>query len=519
MKYYLTPQAFSLLIIAFVIFGIFWCLLRKPPSMKITVSPETTHITSPLRVDGTVNFTAALNEKLAAQTTREDNLIAGLFSLVRSPEILTGDPEKDVKYRERFWAKLGFDAPPAEESLHAVSPPKELREAWDKVCEGEIETLLEFPILTDWVSSTDDFTRQLLEVSRLPGYYHPLLGMDGEEDVLLTDVNLVSYGMNLMTVTQFLRIRGNWDFLHGRHDQAVECALASIRMGQTMRKGAGTYIEEIVGLGISGIGKTQLRAYLTYPAMNAVPREWMLQKKQEFETLCPPYGVYSEIPTWFFGERLFGLQSVSKDSSEMFETLQQEDRRTAGVVKFYKNIGRFDDDAVMRQMNRIYDAWGEILLEPEYPRQATAVKRLESSVVAMKLESVEQRVGCIMMESWGGIRTIVECYHRQEMARRVTILAFALAAWRVNHDGENPDSLEQLVPEYLNQVPCVPATETPMRYVKRERECLITADDSYKLDGSETEIEEEISRTNAGSLIYPELGAEAGIIYVMWKNR
>jgi hypothetical protein len=258
---------------------------------------------------------------------------------------------------------------------------------------------------------------------------------------------------------------------------------------------------------------------MAHPAMNAAEREWILQKKQVFETLCPPSGVYSTIPTWFFGERLFGLQSVSKDSSEMFETLEQDDSKLLTKVKILKNLGRFDDDEVMRRMNRIYNAWGEILLEPEYPRQAAAGERLEESLRAMKsAASAERQVaGCLMLEAWGGIGMFVSCYHRQERSRRVTLLAFALAAWRADHDGENPDTLSLLVPKYLDRIPNVPQTETPMRYVKRERECLITADDFYKLDGSEAEIEEEILKTRAGGRCYAGTAIEKDI-YVVWKR-
>ena len=99
---------------------------RIPKPVVLTISPETTYLTEPLLPDGRIDYLTAFNEKMSAQTTPENNLLVGVFSLVigeTEEAILSGleTAEEKRQYRERFWKMLGRDAPPLD-SLVATAP-------------------------------------------------------------------------------------------------------------------------------------------------------------------------------------------------------------------------------------------------------------------------------------------------------------------------------------------------------------------------------------------------------------
>jgi len=91
---------------------------------------------------------------------------------------------------------------------------------------------------------------------------------------------------------------------------------------------------------------------------------------------------------------------------------------------------------------------------------------------------------------------------RIECTAQMSDVAFSVAAWRSDH-GEYPDTLEQLVPKYLDQVPVSLYTNKPLRYLKRANDVLLVNDETFLLDGSEAEVEQRIADAPAGDYVYP----------------
>ncbi|MDR1958098.1 MAG: hypothetical protein LBQ54_03480 [Planctomycetaceae bacterium] len=101
-------------------------------TVKLTISPETTYFTGPQFPDGRVDYYTAINRIMSQGITRENNQVAGLFTLtageyeiilLRRQEEPYSHTASITRFREKYWKSLGFDAPPPLSSLQHLSPP------------------------------------------------------------------------------------------------------------------------------------------------------------------------------------------------------------------------------------------------------------------------------------------------------------------------------------------------------------------------------------------------------------
>jgi hypothetical protein len=67
----------------------------------------------------------------------------------------------------------------------------------------------------------------------------------------------------------------------------------------------------------------------------------------------------------------------------------------------------------------------------------------------------------------GGIRSFAEAFDRDAAQLRTTATAIAIERYRLANN-KLPDSLDALVPTYLNTVPLDPFDEKPLRYSQKE---------------------------------------------------
>ena len=561
----------------------------EPKTIKLTLSPETTYLMEPQLPDGRIDYFAALNERLAARTTPENNLLVGIFSLLlgETEEALLREQETEEEkkngerlrnFRERFCKMIGLDTPPPLDALVASSPislskdyEKELlefysreelasmietqrekekkhrqgrfdnggmtKEEYDaeiKKIETEISpryyraivddqwnetrrrpwTAEEFPCLAKWMTATDEWTPKLIALSRQrTGYYHPLLSYDG--NLFLLYNALLPYAQSLRSATRFLEMRGNWEFAQGNIDQAMECTFSSIRMGQTMRKGAGWIVEDLIGVALTGVGNYQLTTYLA-----DLPKDkdaaWILKKKKEYDTIETAIGPLPSPPTWCFHERVSNLSAVQfiavnpKTAREWFKSCGFSEEVLAKYEKIFSSATEYDWDEILKQVNLFYDDLEDIFLIPSWQRRYPAAERFEKRIAEYSQRSVdssdgpERRATDFLLGNLApATAPIAIAFTRSEWDRRITSVAFALAAHRADNGGESPDSLEQLVPKYLDSVPDSPFTDKPLRYLKRKNDVLIANDDAYKLDGSEPEVEKLIAEERSGGRVFP----------------
>ena len=556
-------------------------------TIKLTLSPETTYLMEPQLPDGRIDYLAALNQRLAAQTTPENNLLVGVFSIIAGEteeallrERTTEEERKGFemlqKYRERFCNMLGTD-PPSLDSLVVSSPmasttdyKKELlkfyskeklapmiekqrehdknhyqrrfdegkmtKEEYDaqvKKIETEIPdwyyrgivsdqwdetrkrpwTTQEFPYLAKWIATTDLWTPKLIDISRRrTGYFHPLLSYENNSS--LTYHAVLPYAQSFRSAARFFQMRGNWDFTHGRFNQATECAFSSVRTGRTIRSGAGSIVEDLVGISIIGSGNHQLATYLTnFPG--AKDATWILQKKKEYDSIEREFPLPWQ-PKWCSLERFGTLSAVQtlavepETAHEFFKTGVDDEDFLAKYEKLFKRGTEYDWNEILKQINFFYDDMEDVYLISSWQRRLRAATRLEQRIGEYHKRSIEssdlqerKAIDFLLGNLMPSIESVMYALARIEWDIRITSVAFAVAAYRAEHGGESPDTLEQLVPKYLEKIPDSPFTDKPLRYIKRQRDVLIANDDEYKLDGSEEEIEKRIAEAEPGGRVFP----------------
>jgi len=286
-------------------------------------------------------------------------------------------------------------------------------------------------------------------------------------------------------------------------------------MGQTMRRGSSTIVEDLCGISMTGAGHFQLTIYLSDISKNK-DVAWILQKKKEYDAIA------TEIPLpwppiWCKGERFGTLSAVQmaavepKTFREFFKNYDED--FFVRYDKLFNTDVKYDWDEILKQVNFFHDDFEDMLLIPNWQRRLRAAMRLEQRVIEYSKRSVDSDdsperkvVNFFLGELTASIVPMMNALARIEWDRQTTSVAFALAAYRADHNGESPETLEQLVPKYLEKIPDSPFTDKPLRYIRRQRDVLIANDDEYKLDGSEEELEKRIAEVKSGERVYPAAG-------------
>ena len=567
---------------------------------NITHSAETTYLMEPQRSDGCIDYLEALNEQLAAQTTSENNLLVGISAIIAGEQeslfVKRGKtkedkdiPESTKKFRERFFKRLGLDAPPPLDSLIVLSPAasgknlktelleffsmeeltpstekqrqlgedyvgrrcgKMTKEGYDakiKEFETEIEdwhyqriisdmwdetrkrpwTAKEFPYIAKWLAMTDEVAKKLINLSQQrTGYYHPYL--QGNENYFsLYDV-LLPYVQSFRMVARYFESLGNFEFARKRFDQAMECAFSSVRMGRTMRGGSGCCVEDLVGIAVIGVGYYRLTTYLANLSKEK-DATWILQKRKEYDAIEATIPLLLP-PKWCRLERyaaLEAIQSIAVDPKILHDKFKIDGNTEDTANKFDKlfNTGtEYDWDEILKKVNSFYDEYDVTLQHQSWHSRLRAAALLQERVIEGVKHCVDSHatpedkaVDFIFGTFSPSIEAPMNALARIECGCQITSVAFALAAYRADNGGESPDSLEQLIPKYLETIPDSPFTDKPLRYIKRQQDVLIVMDDGNKFDGNEEEIEKKIAEAESGGWVYPPDSHYQNHVFVVTK--
>src|SRR5262249_30968825 len=149
---------------------------RKP---RFTVGKETTHVTGPLRKDGTIDYAAALNQRLSRGVT-PDNNAAVLFwkALGPHPEGATMPPA--------FFKWLGYRPPERGDYFtedlygylrkHVKGDPdkqaKEIEAIEDRVTQ-RAWTAKQYPLVAAWLKQNEKPLALAVEGTKRPRYFSP----------------------------------------------------------------------------------------------------------------------------------------------------------------------------------------------------------------------------------------------------------------------------------------------------------------------------------------------------------
>ncbi|MEX1097540.1 MAG: hypothetical protein WED34_15955 [Planctomycetales bacterium] len=481
-------------------------------TLPFTISKETTHITEPLRPDGTPDYAAALEAIASAGVTPENNA-AVLYWRALGPK------EIDVEHRERFFGKLGIDVPP-EEGDYLVDLGTVLRDlrrkergvkvldpaAFAEKDQRELDKLYERmdhiekspwsaakePVFAEWVRRNEKPLALIVEGTRRRKYYQPLYLPSENKAGSLIEV-LLPGAQVARGAARLLVIRAMSHLGEGNVEQARSDLLACHRLARHVA--SGTFlIESLVGLAIENQALEGTAALARHAGLTAEQAHRYRERLAELPPLAPVSDVLDR------GERYGFLDIVSYaalggDVGQLIAYItllgMSSPSPAFRIPESVERLGRqvatmsIEWDVPLKRGNEYFDRVVKAARAPTSSERRRRFKELgdrlstdshrakNSGWIAARAYvspnlrwTNSEQAATLMVDQFGAaIGAVSFLADRVAMQADLTQLAFALAAYRAER-GEYPAELAQLAPRYIPAVPKDLFNDQPLKYLR-----------------------------------------------------
>jgi hypothetical protein len=435
----------------------------QPAGWPFAYWKETTYVSKPVRRDGTVDYVAAINQRLSQGVTRENNAAIPLIEA-----ITRGGVAQQAGHYASLREALGMaplaDAPAAaanDPNAPATLPPAQfdstLRRAW--IADDSPDT-------AKWLETMSAKLDLLVEASKRERYYMPLLRPRDDDfmaSILLPHLNEARQLANALKSRAMLRL-GTEDVEGFRRD-----AIAVVRLGRLLTAGP-TMIERLVGIAVESTGLETLRIAATGGWLSEAQVQAILGDLRSGPQSRPLHEVFELTERVFLLEF---LQYAAVHGQAAAEKMLREMTRpnNAMPVPSVPAVAK-DWNAALRKANGWYDRLEDAGKRPTYTAVKEATEQIERDLASVKADQeglktliapLEDRAIAMLMSSATRAYT-VETRARAE--RTLTEAALALSSFR-SASGEYPEELKQLSPLYFKEEPPDPFTEKPLVYVRQ----------------------------------------------------
>ncbi|HLW64827.1 MAG TPA: hypothetical protein VKS79_05860 [Gemmataceae bacterium] len=429
----------------------------KYPRGKWTLSKETTFITEPLDKDGYPDYISALNKRLRADVTPENNANVLIW------QALGPHPDKSNLPPEYFkW--LGIEAPP-EKGDYYIRLQDFLKDERGKRIELNFRHLeraqkrpwqeKDFPELAAWLKANEKPLTLLIDASRRPQYFNPLVPSNPSVSVRGLIGATMPSAHECRQMTNALTARAMLLTEKKAYEEAWQTLLACHRLARMVGRG-GCLIEGLVGMGMENLTSLADLAFLDWSGPNATQIEAYLK---DLQALPPPASLADKVDLLERMEFLEALLMIDRDGPKVLEEFK-------GVLD-EKLLQGIDWDAAMRYGNEWFDRLTAALSAKEplsrgakikgvYEARANSRFNADWDLEALQKEPPDVRgrhVGQLVARAF-----FPNCVKIQGLADRSqqfftnTVIAFALARYQRQH-GLYPKQLSELAPKYLPQAP------------------------------------------------------------------
>ena len=496
---------------------------RPVRKVDITVSRETTYITGPLNADGTVNYVAYLNAKYGKGMTTENNAFVLLLRAL-GPSCI-----KKAELRPRFYARLGLQPLSATgkyfrlftddcrcEKPHKPSP--EEKELSDELDEAMTEPWREreYPVLAAWLRENEQPLALIVEASKRPRYYLPLICDEDPPQVVAALLH--PHGM-FRQPGYALVARAMLRFRSGDTDAARADLLAARRLSRLLGQGSNLF-EPLVGTAL------ELRCQLGYQAL-VTGRKLKVRLARallaDFQRCGASPSVLKSI-NWT--ERFNSLDAVATVSRGavgrrhwlLREILKAASRHPARAES-HRRV-RVDWDEILRMTNAWYDrlvdagrkesfaerskaleAYRRDLKKLAVPQDVLVADMMTCMLKAARfagqknpdpkaVRQVSRKFGTRLLSILLGDLTPALLHHDRCLARGdVVLVATALAVYKAEKR-RYPANLDALRPAYLKAIPTDRFTGKPLIYSRTRRGyVLYSVGENLKDDGGDDDYE------------------------------
>lgn len=442
------------------------------PKANITVAKDTTKVTGPLTDDGYVDYARAINQRLGKGVTQETNANVLLWQAMGPhPEETTMPPE--------FFKLMEIPTPKEDgdyfldltrylTQVANITPDDPLRK---KIVEQHHQAQTrpwaskQYPQIAAWLKANEGPLRLVVQGTRRPKYYSPLVVPHGKsvEDNTLAGAPLPV----LQQSRSFARALSSRAMLHvgeGRFDAAWQDLLASHRLARLVGQGATLY-EGLVGIAIEGVATRGDLALLEHAKPNASQVAGYLN---ELASLAPLPDVTEKIDV---AERFTFLDMIQMLARNGGDGLKEMTWEIVEIDKLFATppAESIDWDVVLRIGNQWYDRVGSALRNPSRAEMQQALDGFEADLhqvtvdakgmlltrrqVAGPSKVTDKAIGDLLIGLTLPAVPQARVAEDQavQMSRNLRV-AFALAAYRSDH-GAYPDALDQLHSKYLREIP------------------------------------------------------------------
>ena len=463
-----------------------WALWHNDQQVQVTISPETTWIVEPLRDDGYVDYIAALNQHASAGATPQNNATV-LFCRAMGPK------EIEQTTSGEFYNLLGIE-PLAAEGDYFIAFDDYIEAQHPEIDIVEQETLADkheqtaerpwsekdHPLLAEWLAVNEKPLRLVIEGSRRPQCYWPLIG--SEENTTLFDV--VSGGQRCLEFARALRVRAMLHVDSGRIDEAWADLMTCHRLARLTGR-SPSLIDALVAAAIESTAFHTEAVLVHHDDLSA---EKARQFGAELAELPPLEGIAEKIDV---GERYRFLDSVgfvarigpmamTQLSGELEESLDN-------TINRWLTNALVDWDHVLKTAHPWYDDMAAAARKPTHAERRQATDEIMARLGVVERESQNRNSLAKKFSSSGAsdsmsglfitllmpsVPGIIDMVDQTAARREMTRLAFALAAYRAEN-GSYPVKLADLSPKYLAKVPTDLFSDGDFQYE--------TTDDGYRL--------------------------------------
>lgn len=439
------------------------------PVSRLMVGPATTVVSGPLKPDGSINFEAAVNARMAHGVTPDSNamlLLDRAFGPARIPEDL----------RPRFYEYLGIPESPLT-GRYLIRPREYAQRLADKGAlpakdiddlEGRLNRLhigaVKRSVLREranWVDANQEPLRLLEEASKRPAWYCPFVTdrmlLHGP---LFTEAN-IRIGVRLLISRAMFRIE------EGDYDGAANDILVCRRLAVLVsRRHIPICIEQATEIEAEAIHATQ-------PLLGRdLTKAQLARYRRAFLEVPPLSSSFESIET--FG-RLSALEVVYR---------LWHDNGSVGVPQIPWRLAVFNINRALRTCNAYYDEIARVAqvggyrqrvqavadVQSDMSRRGMAAKDLVSSRDLWKIPArdytkmfAEISVGLIAPD----FKMMQIAEEKARTLRQMLDVAFNLAEYRADY-GYYPQKLEQLVPRYRAQLPRDETSDFPLHYERKD---------------------------------------------------
>ena len=440
-----------------------------PGSSTFTVGMETTYVTGPLDKHGYVDYVTALNEQLSKGITSENNANV-LIWIALGPR-----PEGGTSMPPEYFQCLGIESPP-EKGEYLVSWQNYLKDHskigdnMERVADGDRMlraaswpwTANDDSELADWLKRSEKPLALVMEATRRPEYYNPLVPRRTENwsPGLLT--SLLPSVQRCREFGEALACRAMLRVTEAKFDEAWQDLLTCHRLARLLARG-GTLIELLVGIAIDQVANKADVTFLDHAKLTSTQ---VLACLEDLRKLPPRPSVANKIE---LGERFVLLDTImltARQGTPFLEGLSGSNSRPPEGNQFTARLftRSINWDPAFRNANRWYDRCAAGLRITDRTERAQELATITRDLKILKQQVTDigvieksfmgsedrgEMIGNIliglMLPAFDRVQSAAE---RCEQGQRNLHLAFILAAYQHDH-GRYPAKLDELAPKYL----------------------------------------------------------------------